>query len=54
MEESGAGGEEAGTGELCGEEGAVLVSDDGGGPAVPRPRTRLTRSRRVCFPLLCS
>ena len=39
VEESGAGGEE----------GAVLGSEDGGGPAVPRAGTRLTRSSRVCL-----
>ena len=49
VEESGAGGEDAGPGELCGEEGAVLGSEDGGGPAVPRAGTRLTRSSRVCL-----
>jgi len=50
VEERGAGGEVVGPGELCGEEGAVLGREEGGGATRPRDGWREeTRSSLVCF-----
>ena len=40
VEDRGAGGELVGPGELCGEEGAVLGSEEGGGATLPRDGCR--------------
>ena len=49
VEDRGAGGEDDGPGELCGDEGAVLGKDEGGGATAPIDGGKVTRSRRVCF-----
>ena len=53
VEESGAGGETEGPGELWGEEGAVLGREEGGGATLPsegwREETLSSLSRRDCF-----
>lgn len=50
VEESGAGGETEGPGELWGEEGAVLGREEGGGATLPSDGCREeTLSRRDCF-----
>jgi len=49
VEDKGAGGDDDGPGELCGDEGAVLGKDEGGGATAPREGGNVTLSNLFCF-----